>query len=235
MRLNKYIASAGVSSRRGADDIIKAGRVSVNDTIITEMGHDVNPEKDIVMVDKKPIFQSDKKYYIVLNKPKGYITTTKDQFNRPSVLDLVTDISERIYPVGRLDYSTMGLLILTNDGDFTNAVTHPKNNIYKTYIVRVGGFPSASDLMTLRRGVPLEDGITAPAKAEIIKVYPSSVDIKISIHEGRNRQIRRMIEAIGFNVLELKRVAVGKVLLGNLPLGKWRHMTQHEITSLKRG
>lgn len=233
MRLNKFIASAGVSSRRNADELIKKGRVSLNGEIVTEMGIDVSDE-DIVEVDGRVISEEKKKYYIVLNKPKGYITTTNDQFGRNSVTDLTKDINARLFPVGRLDCNTEGLLMMTNDGNFANSVTHPRNKVYKTYIARVFGFPSIAQIQTLKKGVQLEDGITAPAKVEIIKEYPRGVDIKISIYEGRNRQIRRMIEAIGFEVTDLKRVAVGNLLLGHLPSGKWRHMTEREVGSFMR-
>lgn len=234
MRLNKFLAGAGIASRRKADDIIKSGKVFVNGERVTEMGMDVDAELDRIEVDGIPVMLSDKKYYIMLNKPRGYITTTKDQFGRASVTDLVADISARIYPVGRLDYQTAGLLILTNDGDFANTVTHPRNEIYKTYILRVKGIPSVETIHQLRKGVELDDGITAPAKAEVIKTYPGGADIKISIHEGRNRQVRRMAEAVGLTVMDLKRIAVGSILLGNLPEGKWRHLTDKEVEKLRR-
>ncbi len=234
MRINKFLAGAGVASRRKADDIIKSGRVFVNGERVTEMGVDIDPDFDRVEIDGVPVMLSEKKYYILLNKPKGYITTTKDQFGRASVTDLTQDISTRIYPVGRLDYNTSGLLIMTNDGDFANMITHPKNKIYKTYIARVKGFPTVEAIHSLRRGVELDDGITAPAKVEVIKSYPTGVDIKISIYEGRNRQVRRMVEAIGLTVAELKRISVGSILLGHVPEGKWRHLTEREIETLRR-
>jgi len=232
MRLNKYIASAGLSSRRGADEIIKNGRVKLNGEVVCEMGIEVH-ESDFVTVDDNPIIGSEKKIYIALNKPKGYITTTKDQFGRPSVLDLTTDIKLRIFPVGRLDYTTGGLILLTNDGDFANDVTHPSKNMYKTYIARILGFPKQADIVSLRQGIELEDGITAPAKVEVIKKYLNGVDINLSIHEGRNRQVRRMLDALGYSVIDLKRISIGSILLGNLPIGKWRHLTDREIASIR--
>lgn len=232
MRLNKFLASAGLGSRRAADTMIAEGRVKVNGQRVLTQGVLVDPQKDIVTLDDRVVKPEAKKYYIALNKPKGVVTTSRDQFGRASVLDLVSDIDARLFPVGRLDYNTSGLLILTNDGDFANKITHPRNEIYKTYIARVAGFPKKEDLIRLSTGVMLEDGMTAPAKAEIIKKTAGGCEIKISICEGRNRQVRRMLAAVGFDVKELKRIAVGKVLLGNLPVGKWRHMTLHEIKSL---
>jgi 23S rRNA pseudouridine2605 synthase len=233
MRLNKYLASAGISSRRGADAIINNGRVKVNGKPVREMGVDVS-EKDYITVDDIPVIGGEKKVYIALNKPKGYITTTKDQFNRPSVLALTHEITYRIFPVGRLDYATSGLLLLTNDGDFANTVTHPSKKIYKTYIARILGFPGEGDIIKLRCGVALDDGVTSPASADIIKKYTNGVDVKLSISEGRNRQVRRMFEALGFKAVALKRISVGSILLGNLPVGKWRHLTPREIMSIKK-
>ncbi len=235
MRLNKFIATAGICSRRAADELIRQGKIKINGEKVTELATEVDESFDKVEYEGEIISLVTKKYYIVLNKPEGYITSAKDQFDRDSVMDLVSDINTRIYPVGRLDYNTSGLLIMTNDGDFANIVTHPKNNVYKTYIARINGTLKESELNKLRRGVKLNDGLTAPAKVEVLTLFNNKEsEIQISIHEGKNRQVRRMFEAIGFRVLKLKRIAVGSVILGNLPEGRWRHMTSYEIESLRK-
>ncbi len=231
MRINKYIAAAGICSRRGADTLITEGRVKVNGKRILEPGLDVS-EEDTVQVDGKTVTLETKKYYIALNKPDGFVTTTDDPFDRPTVMQLVTDIDARLFPVGRLDYHTEGLLLLTNDGDFANRLMHPKHEIYKTYIAHVPGFPTLGQLGALRHGVRLEDGKTAPAKVTVVRQYPDGVDISISIREGRNRQVRRMIEAIGYKVTRLVRVSVGNIQLGHLPKGKWRHLSSREMEEI---
>ncbi len=231
MRINKYIAAAGICSRRMADTLMDEGKVTVNGVCVREKGIDVT-EADVVEVDGVRIFPAAKKYYIMLNKPDGFVTTTHDQFERASVLDLITDIDARLFPVGRLDYHTEGLLFLTNDGDFANQLTHPRNKVYKTYIAHVKGFPKPSDLAKLSHGIFLEDGKTAPAKVLVVRQYPEGVDISVSIYEGRNRQVRRMLEAVGLKVLTLTRISVGNIKLGHLPRGKWRHLTEAEINEL---
>ena len=235
VRLQKYMAMCGAASRRGAEQIISAGRVTVNGEKITEQGVKVEIGADTVKVDGKVIKPSGKMFYIMLNKPAGYVTTVKDQFERPTVIDLIgTEIHERIFPVGRLDYETEGLLLLTNDGDFTYKVTHPKHNIEKTYIAVLKGGITIKGLAQLRRGVKLDDGfVTSPAQVEMLDAENGHTTIKITIHEGKNRQVRRMFEAVGSKVKELQRISIGTVELGNLPLGRWRHLTSHEITYLK--
>ena len=235
VRLQKYMAMCGAASRRGAEEIISAGRVTVNGNKITEQGVKVEIGADIVKVDGKVIKPSGKMFYIMLNKPVGYVTTVKDQFERPTVIDLIgTEIHERIFPVGRLDYETEGLLLLTNDGDFTYKVTHPKHNIEKTYIAVLKGGITIKGLAQLRRGVKLDDDfVTSPATVEMLDAENGHTTIKITIHEGKNRQVRRMFEAVGSKVKELQRVSIGTVELGNLPLGRWRHLTSHEINYLK--
>ncbi len=234
MRINKFIAAAGICSRRKADELIAQGRVCINGALVTEPGMDIS-ETDTVTVDGEQVQAAEKKYYIVLHKPDGFVTTTDDPFDRPTVMELVADIPARIFPVGRLDYHTEGLLILTNDGDFANLLMHPKNAVYKTYIAHVPGFPTLGKLAALRHGIRLEDGKTAPCKVNVIRQYPDGVDISISIREGRNRQVRRMIEAIGHKVTRLVRISVGNVQLGHLPVGKWRHMTPREIEEFVKG
>lgn len=231
MRINKFIANAGVCSRRNADVLILEGRVTVNGQRIMEPGMDVH-ETDTVCIDGEKIDAAAKKYYIALHKPDGFVTTTNDPFDRPTVMELVTDIDARLFPVGRLDYHTEGLLLLTNDGDFANRLMHPKHEVYKTYIAHVPGFPTPGQLAALRRGVRLEDGKTAPAKVTVIRQYPDGVDISISIREGKNRQVRRMIEAIGHKVKRLTRIQIGNIHLGHLPKGKWRHLTPNELEQL---
>lgn len=235
VRLQKYMAMCGAASRRGAEEIISAGRVTVNGAKITEQGVKVEIGADIVKVDGKVIKPSGKMFYIMLNKPAGYVTTVKDQFERPTVIDLIgSEIHERIFPVGRLDYETEGLLLLTNDGDFTYKVTHPKHNIEKTYIAVLKGGITIKGLAQLRRGVKLDDGfVTSPAQVEMLDAENGHTTIKITIHEGKNRQVRRMFEAVGSKVKELQRISIGTVELGNLPLGRWRHLTSHEINYLK--
>ena len=235
VRLQKYMAMCGAASRRGAEEIISSGRVTVNGEKITEQGVKVEIGADTVKLDGKVIKPSGKMFYIMLNKPVGYVTTVKDQFERPTVIDLVgPEISERIFPVGRLDYETEGLLLLTNDGDFTYKVTHPKHNIKKTYIAVLKGGITIKGLAQLRRGVKLDDGfVTSPAEVEMLDAQNGHTTIKITIHEGKNRQVRRMFEAVGSKVKELQRVSIGTVELGNLPLGRWRHLTSYEINYLK--
>ena len=231
MRINKFIAAAGICSRRNADVLILDGRVKVNGVKVTEPGMDIG-ENDVVLVDNEPVSLASKKYYIALNKPDGFVTTTDDPFERPTVMQLVTDVPARLFPVGRLDYHTEGLLILTNDGDFANHLMHPRHEVFKTYIAHVSGFPTLGQLAALRHGVKLEDGKTAPAKVNVIRQYTDGVDISISIREGKNRQVRRMFEAIGYKVTRLCRVSVGAVQLGHLPKGKWRHLAPKEIEEL---
>lgn len=233
MRLQKFIAECGVASRRGAEKIIESGRVYVNGDLVDYMGCEVDPDRDMVEVDGIVIKPETKKYYIVLNKPKNYVTTVSDDLGRPTVMHLVEDIDARIYPVGRLDFDTSGLLIMTNDGDFANKLTHPRNVVNKTYIARVDRILSEDELATLEKGVDLDGVRTAPAKAEMIKRPQKGFEVKLTIHEGKNRQVRRMLESVGVNVVALKRISVGSVTLGNLPEGKWRKLSDAEINKLR--
>lgn len=235
VRLQKYIAMCGVASRRKAEELIEQGSVKVNDQKVTELGTKVEIGADKVTVNGKTIKPEQKNYYIMLNKPTGYVSTVTDQFDRPTVIDLVgNDINSRIFPVGRLDYDTSGLLLLTNDGDFTYKVTHPKFELEKTYIALLKGGITIAGLNKLRRGVKIDDFTTAPAKVEIIDAKDGYTQVKITIHEGKNRQVRKMFEAVGSKVAELQRISIGKVEIGNLPLGRWRHLTSHEISYLTR-
>lgn len=232
IRLQKYLAEAQVASRRKSEEIILAGRVSVNDKIVTELGTKVESEVDIVKVDGKIVEICEKLLYILLNKPEGCVTTVKDQFDRKSVLDYVSNVKERIYPVGRLDYDTSGLLILTNDGELTYKLTHPKHNVDKTYVADVDREPSVEDMKRFESGIIIDGRKTAPAKIKIIK-KGKLTSLEIKIHEGRNRQVRKMCAAINCNVVKLKRIALGNIELGALEKGKYRELNEKEINYLK--
>lgn len=235
MRINKYIASCGIASRRKAEEIILQERVKVNGNIVKDLSFKIDEENDLVEIDNEKINMKKENIYIVLNKPEGYITTVKDQFDRPSVVDLLTDIKERIYPIGRLDYETSGLLILTNDGDLTYKLTHPKHEVSKVYIARVKGIPSYEEITNFENGLYIEDYKTSPAKIKILeKNEEKNYSIcQIQIHEGRNRQVRKMCKAINHPVQRLKRVAMGKITLKGTEVGKYRHLTNEEIKYLK--
>ncbi|WP_409347175.1 pseudouridine synthase [Paenibacillus sp. MBLB4367] len=233
-RLQKVLAQAGIASRRKCEEYITAGRVTVNDIPVKELGAKVDPAKDQIKVDGKPI-KAQKKLYIIMNKPKGVITSVDDPGGRKVVTDFLHGITERLYPVGRLDYDTEGLLILTNDGEFANMLTHPKHHVPKTYHAKVKGVPHGSLLEKLAKGVKLEDGMTAPAEVDYVDVDPAANEtvISITIYEGRNRQVRRMFDAIKFPVEKLKRVKFGPIPLAGLQRGKFRHLTAEEIRSLQ--
>lgn len=235
VRLQKYLAEAGIASRRKCEELILSGKVLVNDVLVTELGTKVNTEKDVVKYNGNVVKPVEEKVYILLNKPIGYVTTAKDQFNRDTVLDLVK-INERVVPVGRLDMYTSGALLLSNDGEFVNKLTHPRNEINKTYNVTVKGIISKDDVEKLSNGVTLDDGyITKPAKVKILKIDDEKdiSRIQIVIHEGKNRQVRRMCESIGKKVLALHRSKIGNLEVKNLKLGTWRYLTDKEINSLK--
>lgn len=233
MRLQKYMAKCGVASRRKSEEIIAMARVKVNGFIVTELGFKVDETVDTVLVDGKILKLEEEKVYILLNKPVGYITTTSDEFGRKKVIDLLSDIDQRIYPVGRLDCDTSGLLLLTNDGDLAYKVTHPKYEETKKYIAKVSGIPSEKRLEEFRNGLKIEDYITSDAKVKIIDHIKKDSILEIIIHEGRNRQVRKMCSKIGHPVIELKRVEVGKIKLGNIKEGNWRYLKDDEVKSLK--
>ena len=233
-RLQKIISRAGLMSRREAEKFILAGKVTVDGKIISELGAKADSQKNKICVKGKELTFVEKKIYILLNKPKGYISTAKDDRGRKTVLDLISGIAERIYPVGRLDYDSEGLLLLTNDGDLMNKLLHPKYKIAKTYRAKILGKISEENLQKLCEGIELEDGLTAPAKFSLIGAGKNFSTVEITIHEGRNRQIRRMFAAVGHEVISLRRIKFAGLTLKNLPVGNFRMLTAEEIFSLRK-
>lgn len=233
MRLQKYLAEAGVASRRKSEELILQGRVEVNGLKVTELGTRVG-DGDRVEVDGKEIRPAEKQVYIMLNKPAGYVTTSRDQFSRKTVLDLIQGVEERIYPVGRLDYETSGLLLLTNDGDLAFRLTHPGREVKKVYLARITGFPDERVFKSFEKGIRIEDYVTSPAKLKLVERLENHSVVEVTIHEGRNRQVRKMFEAVGHRVLRLRRTATGPLRLDGLEEGKWRYLTEAEIQDLKK-
>lgn len=232
LRLSKYIADSGVASRRKAEALIKDSRIKVNGKLITEQGFTVDINKDVVEFDNRIIKPIDNNIYIMLNKPAYCLSTVYDPQGRPTVLSLLKGIKPRVYPVGRLDYDTEGLLLLTNDGYFTNLMIHPRYHISKKYQACLKGHIGQDALKKLSRGVWLEDGITAPARASLVKYQDRQSLIELEVFEGRKRQVKRMCREVGFPVLKLKRVAFGFLTLGNLPSGCFRYLQQQEVDGL---
>ena len=233
MRINKYIASSGVTSRRNADKLVTEGRVKVNGKTVTELGFDVNENNDTVSVDGKKIALINKYTYIMMYKPKGCVCSANDECGRKTVFDYV-DIDKRLFTVGRLDYDSEGLILLTNDGALAQYITHPGNEIPKSYLVKVEGDIPEADLARLRKGVKLDDGsLTARAKVRLKEIAGNVYSYDVTIFEGKNREIRRMFEAIGKEVIFLKRVAVGDLRLGGLSRGTYRYLTDKEIDYFK--
>lgn len=233
-RLQKYLADCGVASRRKSEELILAGLVKVNGKIVRELGVKVNPDRDKVMYEDKLVKIQKKKVYILLNKPAGYISAARDQFDNPSILHLIKDINVRLYPVGRLDKDTTGAIILTNDGDFSYKLTHPKHEISKTYIAEVEGVPTVEEMRTFAKGVYIDGRKTYPAKIRIVKETKKNSIVEIIIHEGRNRQVKKMCEEIGHKVISLHRQAIGKITIDNVKEGSFRYLTDKEIEMLKR-
>lgn len=233
IRLQKYMAEAGIASRRKAEELILEGKVKVNGKIANELGIKILPNKDIVEYNGKKVVLEKEYVYILLNKPIGYVTTVKDQFNRDSILDLVKT-NKRIVPVGRLDMYTSGAIILTNDGDFVYKVTHPKHEIEKTYTVTIKGIVKSNEVEELKKGVKIEDYITKPARVKILKTDEEKniSRLEITIHEGKNRQVRKMCEAIGHKVLALHRSKIAGIGVKDLELGKWRYLTRNEVKKI---
>lgn len=232
MRLNKFIAQSGIASRRKADELTINGNVKVNGRVMKELGYDVLPD-DTVEVNGRVISADEKKVYIALNKPRGFVTTMSDDKDRLTVADLVSDIPERIFPVGRLDYNTNGLLIMTNDGDLANKLSHPKHHVDKTYRAKVSGVLSDKRMAALRKGVDIGGFVTSPAKVTLVKQTEKSAIATITIHEGKNRQVRKMFKAVGCPVQELTRIAIGDIQLARLKEGTYRKLTRQEIEYLK--
>lgn len=234
MRLNKYIAECGAASRRGADKLISEGLVRVNNKIVTELGTVIIEDNDTVTVNGKKLVLRTRDVYIMLNKPKGCITAVKDDKGRKTVMDYVDAKDKRLFPVGRLDYDSEGLVLLTNDGETAYKLTHPSSEIPKTYIVKVEGEVPEKELDKLRDGIPLDGAVTHRAKVKVLGVEDRISRIEITIYEGKNRQIRRMFEYIGYNVVFLKRTAIGDIRLGGLGRGLTRFLTPKEIQFLKK-
>jgi len=233
-RLQKILSQAGVSSRRTAENLIRSGRVTVNGKTITELGTKANPQTDRIAIDGKPVRLTAPAIYILLHKPVGVVTTLIDPEGRPTVRDLLVGVRQRVFPVGRLDYHSAGLLLLTNDGALALRLTHPRYGVRKTYHVKVKGKPSAAQVASLARGVQLSDGTTNPASAHVMEAREHKAWLALTLAEGKNRQVRRMCEAIGLPVEKLTRVAFGPLKLGKLPPGAWRHLEADEVESLRR-
>jgi 23S rRNA pseudouridine2605 synthase len=232
-RIQKIISAAGITSRRAAEQLILDGRVRVNGQVVTELGTKADAAKDHIKVDGKLINPRQPLSYIMLNKPAGYVTTMSDPEGRPTVQDLLKGVKVRVYPVGRLDYSTEGLLLLTNDGDFAHLITHPSHEFPKTYRAKVKGVLEDHQIELLENGIYLDDGRTAPAKLKKISKEESNSWLEITIHEGKKRQVRRMFDRVGHSVIKLKRVRTGNLQLGDLPEGSFRYLTQAEVSALK--
>ena len=233
MRLQKYLAQCGVASRRHAEEMILDGLVSVNGQVITQMGVQVE-EGDEVRVKGEIVLPEAVKKYVLYHKPIGEVTTVSDPEGRPTVMQHFTDYPVRLYPVGRLDFDSEGLLLLTNDGDLADKMMHPSNEVDKTYLARVTGNVTLESIRELRMGVMLDDHKTSPARARIIKEETFATVVLVTIHEGRNRQVRRRFEAVGHRVLMLRRVKFGPLELGNLKRGQWRELTDAEVNALKK-
>jgi 23S rRNA pseudouridine2605 synthase len=232
-RIQKIISAAGVTSRRAAEQLITEGRVKVNGKVVTELGSKADAAKDHIKVDGKLINPKQPMTYIMLNKPAGFVTTMSDPEGRPTVEHLLKGVKTRVYPVGRLDYNTEGLLLLTNDGDFAHLITHPKHEFPKTYLAKLKGVLEDGMIDMLERGVFLQDGKTAPAKIRKIRKEEANSWVEITIHEGRKRQVRRMFDHVGRSVIKLKRTKTGTLSLGDLPEGSFRHLTLDEVNALR--
>ena len=234
IRLQKVLAERGVASRRAAEVLIVEGKVKVNGQVITELGTKVDPDIDRIIIDGHKLPEKSKLRYILLYKPAGWITSVKDERGRRTVIDLLDGIKERIYPVGRLDYDTSGLLLLTNDGELTNKLLHPAKEVDKTYQALVEGDVTKDKLNNLRNGVMLDDGFTAPAKVKLLRKKDSKSMLELTIHEGKNRQVRRMLAVVDLKCFHLKRVRFAFLTLDNLRMGEWRELTPEEVIKLKQ-
>jgi pseudouridine synthase len=233
-RLQKILSAAGIASRRAAEDLIREGRVSLNGKIVTELGTRANPYRDRVAIDGKQIGAPESLVYLALNKPVGVVTTLSDPDGRPSVADLLHRVRQRVFPVGRLDFQSSGLLLLTNDGELAMRLTHPRFHVEKTYRVKVHGHPDERTLERLRTGIRLSDGVTAPARVRVVEQVGRKSWLEIAISEGKNHQIRRMCEAVNLPVDKLQRISIGPLELGKLPSGASRRLSEGDVSRLKR-
>jgi 23S rRNA pseudouridine2605 synthase len=233
-RLQKVLAHAGVASRRSCEELILAGKVKVDGKLITDLGIKVDPEKSVIEVAGKPIPGKEQLIYILLYKPAGFLSTVHDPQKRRTVMDLIHGVRQRVYPVGRLDYDTSGFILLTNDGELANDLIHPSREVEKTYRALVKGIPTGKCLGELAKGIMLEDGKTAPAQVRVKKIINGNALVDITIHEGRNRQVRRMFQRVGNPVIRLKRIAFGPLKIGRMKPGEWRYLTDREVEILKR-
>ncbi len=232
-RIQKVIARAGIASRREAEKLISEGRVTLNGKVVEELGTKVDTDKDYIKVNGKLITRPEPKAYLILFKPRGYVTTTSDPEGRPTIMELLERVKGRVFPVGRLDYDTEGLILCTNDGDLAHRLQHPSREVPKTYFAKVEGVPTLEEITKLRKGIKLEDGMTAPAKVKLVRKVEANSWLEITIHEGRNRQVKRMVEAIGHPIIKLKREGLAFLTLGDLKPGEFRHLTAEEIKKLK--
>lgn len=232
VRLQKYMAESGIASRRKSEELIAAGKVKVNGKVAS-IGDKIDPKRDIVSVDGRKIALAKSSVYIMLHKPRGFITTMSDEMDRKCVAELISDLDVRVYPVGRLDKDSEGLLLFTNDGEFANNMTHPSKHIPKTYRVTVRPDITEEQINRFMTGIMIDGKMTLPANVNVISKEPGRVVLEVVICEGRNRQIRKMCEELGLEVARLKRIAIGPVRLGILPQGKWRNLTPQEVHSLK--
>ena len=232
-RLQKIISAAGLMSRRGAEQLIAAGKVKVNG-VTAELGTKADPEEDTILVNGKPVFQQEKKVTVMLNKPAGVVTTLHDEQGRRSVKDFVRDVPYRLYPIGRLDMYSEGLLLMTNDGELANALMHPSGEVKKVYELTVRGDDLPRRIQALSAPIEIDGLKTAPAQVEVLKMGEEEAELSVTIHEGRNRQIRRLCERDGLKVVRLCRVSEGPLSLGSLPRGKWRYLTEDEVSRLKK-
>lgn len=234
MRINKFLASCGVASRRHAEEYITSGKVTVNGVVLTDLAYDVK-DSDQVCVNGKAVTQEVDKEYYLLNKPQGYLCTVSDDRGRKTVMDLMRGIKVRIFPVGRLDYNTQGMLVLTNDGEFANYMTHPKNEVTKTYEVKTKYELSPSQIRSVKEGVDVGDFVTGKAQVEMLGADENGkYHTLITIHEGKNREIRRMFEKLGLQILQLKRVAIGSYVMKDLPLGKYKKLSKKDLELMKQ-
>ncbi len=233
MRLQKYLALCGVASRRNAEKLIAEGRVRVNGATVTEMGFQVDEDSAVVLVDGARVRPETEKHYLAYYKPMGEVTTVSDPEGRPTVMDKFADYPVRLFPVGRLDFDSEGLLLLTNDGDLMQHLLHPSHEVPKCYLCKVSNRVSEEEIRQLRRGVMMDGRLTSPAEVQLVRYEAFSSVVLVTIHEGRNRQVRRMFDAVGHQVVSLRRIGFGPIKLGDLPRGQWRRLTDAEVSRLK--